>query len=76
MDIYGQFILLTDAITENKMIIRVDKIAKIEEDSGVKGSNTCSVRKISFTDNSSCEYVLEDMKYLSDRLLGVKSLYS
>lgn len=76
MDVYGQFILLTDAITEHKMIIRVDNIAKIEEDSGIKGSNTYSVRKISFMNNSSYEYVTEDMKYISDRLLGVKSLHS
>lgn len=76
MEIYGQFILLTDAITENKIIIRVSNISKIEEDSAVTGSNTYSVRKITFMDGSAYEYVLEDMKYIADRLLGVKSLYS
>ena len=76
MEVYGQFILLTDSLTKNKIILRVDNIAKVEEESVVKGSNTYSVRKISFMNNSSYEYVTEDMKYISDRLLGIKSLHS
>ena len=59
------FIEVTNALTETKMLIRTSLIFEVEEYNSI---SVRDVRKISFTDDRPCEYVKETMSYFSNFL--------
>lgn len=65
----NEFIILTDAITGKKLLLRTSLIIKIEESTATLGGTTTSVCKITFLDNKLPEeFVSESLKYIMNRI--------
>ena len=65
----NEFIMLTDAITGKKLLLRTSLIMKIEESTAELGGTTTSVSEITFLDNKlSKEFVSESLKYIMNRI--------
>ena len=63
-----QFIKLTDALTNQKILIKTSLIATVEECYGQCGTNSTSVRRLTFVDNRMDQYVTESMAQIADYL--------
>ena len=65
----NEFIMLTDAITGKKLLLRTSLIMKIEESTAELEGTTTSVSEITFLDNKlSKEFVSESLKYIMNRI--------
>ena len=65
----NEFIMLTDAITGKKLLLRTSLIMKIEESTAELGGTTTSICEVTFFDNKlPKEFVSESLKYIMNQI--------
>lgn len=58
-----KFLKVTNAFNNKPMLIKLDMIATVEEDSKTRGFTEVPIRKITFVDNRPEEYATEELSY-------------